>query len=111
MTIHRRQRWRNTPMLHELSDAELAEISPENGWFVFAVVRRPAARLWAAWQSKFLLRDPRWIAEFADAPWLPRLPAATADVADDFARFVGSRRRIRTSPSCATATSSRSVRS
>src|SRR5215207_115066 len=89
MTIHRRDLWRHTPMLHELPDDELAAISPDDGWFVFAVVRHPSARVWAAWQSKFLLREPRWMDEFADAPWLPRVPRSTDDVVEDFARFVG----------------------
>src|SRR5215218_5428801 len=71
MTIHRRDRLRHTPMLHELADEQLAAISPENGWFIFAGGRHPSARVWAAWQSKFLLREPRWIHEFADASWLP----------------------------------------
>ena len=64
--------------------------SPDDGWFVFAVVRHPAARVWAAWQSKFLLREPRWIDEFAGAPWLPRVPQSTQDVVEDFRRFVQS---------------------
>ena len=90
MTIHRRDLWSRTPMLHELPADELTAISPEDGWFVFAVVRHPAARLWAAWQSKFLLAEPRWIEEFADAPWLPRVPTSTEDVIEDFGRFVES---------------------
>src|SRR5215213_10186626 len=90
MTIHRRDLWRHTPMLHELPDDELAAISPDDGWFVFAVVRHPSARVWAAWQSKFLLREPRWIDEFAGAPWLPRVPESTQDVIEDFGRFVAS---------------------
>ena len=90
MTIHRRGLWRHTPMLHELSDEELVAISPDDGWFVFAVVRHPSARLWSAWQSKFLLREPRWVDEFADAPWLPRIPRSSEDVAEDFRRFVES---------------------
>jgi len=90
MTIHRRDLWRHTPMLHELPDDELAAISPDDGWFVFAVVRHPSARVWAAWQSKFLLREPRWIDEFAGAPWLPRVPESTQDVIEDFGRFVES---------------------
>jgi len=90
MTIHRRDLWRHTPMLHELPDEQLAAISPDDGWFVFAVVRHPSARVWAAWQSKFLLREPRWIDEFADAPWLPRVPQSSEDVVEDFGRFVAS---------------------
>lgn len=87
MTLHRRSRWQQTPMLHQLSDNELEEISPENGWFVFAVVRHPATRLWSGWQSKFLLRDPRFVKLFPDSPW-PRIPSATADVVEDFQEFV-----------------------
>src|SRR5215217_3818345 len=81
MTIHRRALWEHTPMLHEL---------PDHDWFVFAVVRHPSARLWSAWQSKFLMREPRWMEEFADAPWLPGLPQSTQDVVEDFGRFVES---------------------
>jgi len=88
MTIHRRRRWRRTPMLHKLSDKELADIAPERGWFVFAVVRHPTARLWSAWQSKFLLREPRWVARFGDEPWFPRVPETTQDIVEDFQRFV-----------------------
>ena len=90
MTIHRRDLWRHTPMLHELPEEELAAISPDDGWFVFAVVRHPSARVWAAWQSKFLLREPRWIDEFAGAPWLPRVPQSTKDLVEDFGRFIES---------------------
>ncbi len=90
MTIHRRRRWQRTPMLHRLPDQELAEISPERGWFMFAVVRHPAERLWSAWQSKFLLREPRWVKRFGDEPWFPRVPSTTADVVEDFQRFARS---------------------
>jgi hypothetical protein len=98
MTIHRRDLWQHTPMLHQLPDEKLEAISPDEGWFIFAVVRHPSARLWAAWQSKFLLREPRWIDEFADAPWLPRVPRSTGDVTEDFRRFVRRSRATRASP-------------
>lgn len=90
MTIHRRRRWQHTPMLHQLSDDELAPIAPDRGWFVFAVVRHPSARVWSAWQSKFLLREPKYLERFGDEPWFPRLPRTTQDVVEDFQRFVGS---------------------
>src|SRR4051812_27284894 len=55
-TIHReRQVWGETPRLRNLSDEQLAEITPENGWFVFTASRHPATRLWSGWQSKLLL--------------------------------------------------------
>jgi hypothetical protein len=88
MCIHRRSMWQRTPMLPELSDEELAEISPGNGWFVFTVVRHPSARLFSGWQSKFLLREPRWEHDLGDASWFPRVPTSTQDVVEDFARFV-----------------------
>src|SRR3954467_5722926 len=35
-TIHReRSTWTNTPRLRRMSDEELAEITPDNGWLVF----------------------------------------------------------------------------
>ena len=88
LTIHRRRRWQHTPTLHDLSSEELARISPEQGWFVFAVTRHPSARLWSAWESKFLLREPRWVERFSHEAWFPRLPGTTADVVEDFTRFV-----------------------
>jgi Sulfotransferase family len=87
MTIHHRARWQHTPMLPELSDDELEEVHPDNGWFVFAVVRHPSARLWSGWQSKFLLREPHFAAHYPEAPW-PRLPESTSDVVEDFHSFV-----------------------
>src|SRR3954454_483049 len=88
LCIHRRGKWQHTPMLHALSDEQLAEI--DDSWFVFAVVRHPAARVWSAWQSKFLLREPRWVEEYGDAGWLPRVPRSTGDVVEDFGRFIAS---------------------
>jgi len=88
MTIHKRALWERTPMLHRLPRPELEAISPENGWFVFGVVRHPAARIWSAWQSKLLLREPAWAERFGAEPWFPRVPSSTEEIAEDFARFV-----------------------
>src|SRR3954453_22939197 len=88
LCIPRRGKWQHTPMLHALSDEQLAEI--DDSWFVFAVVRHPAARVWSAWQSKFLLREPRWVDEYGEFGWLPRVPQTTADVLEDFAGFIAS---------------------
>jgi hypothetical protein len=89
-TIHRRAKWRKTPMLHELPNVRLAEISPDNGWFLFTMTRHPTARLWSGWQSKLLLREPYWVERFGDAEWMPRVPRSTDDVVEDFHRFVKS---------------------
>ncbi|MGH2949631.1 MAG: sulfotransferase family 2 domain-containing protein, partial [Solirubrobacteraceae bacterium] len=87
MCIHSRAKWRHTPTLHSLSDTKLAAISQEEGWFVFTVVRHPSARLFSAWQSKLLLREPRRVRRHGDAPWFPRVPRSTEDVVEDFGRF------------------------
>jgi hypothetical protein len=88
MTIHRRSLWRKTPMAKRLSDERLEKISPENGWFIFAVVRHPTARLFSAWQSKLLLREPWWVDQFGDKEWFPRVPEHGQDIVDEFTRFV-----------------------
>ena len=87
MTIHRRDLWEHTPMAREMPDEELAPISPDDGWFVFGVVRHPTARLFSAWQSKLLLREPWWVAQFGDADWFPRIPRSGEDIVEDFERF------------------------
>jgi hypothetical protein len=90
MTIHRRELWQNTPMALRMSEAELAPISPDAGWFVFGVVRHPTARLFSAWQSKLLLREPWWVARHGDADWFPRIPESGGEIVEDFERFVRS---------------------
>ena len=39
---------------------------------------RSGARLWSGWQSKLLLREPRFLEGFGDAPWFPRVPGPPA---------------------------------
>ena len=90
MTIHRRALWQHTPMATGLSDEKLEVISPDDGWFVFGVVRHPTARLFSAWQSKLLLREPWWVARFGDAEWFPRIPRSGSDIVEDFVRFARS---------------------
>lgn len=86
-TIHSRPLWRVSPRLDALSPAERADIHPDNGWFVFAVVRDPRARLFSAWQNKLLIENPfshRWRDEW----WYPRHPLTADTVVEDFAKFV-----------------------
>ena len=60
----------------------------EAGWLRFTVVRDPWRRLWSAWVSKLLLREPRFAADYGDQPWFPRLPEDPGAVVEDFRRFV-----------------------
>jgi hypothetical protein len=89
-TIHQnRVKWlAEVPRLRDLSDSELAAISPEEGWFVFTMTRHPSLRLWSAWQSKLLLREPRFMAQFKGEPWLPRWPESSEQIIEDWVRFV-----------------------
>jgi hypothetical protein len=89
-TIHQhRPYWgAGTPRLQALTLEQVAAITPENGWFVFSMVRHPGNRLWSAWQSKLLLREPRLQAQYAGEPWLPRIPETTDDVVEDWERFI-----------------------
>jgi hypothetical protein len=92
MTIHRdRQFWKKSPQLFKLSKSEIAEISRDNGWFIFAVIRDPWSRLWSGWQSKFLVRHKYYVDHFQDRPWFPRVPEKQQDVVDDFRAFVMAR--------------------
>lgn len=85
--VHIRSRWHRTPTLNQIPPELRAQISPDNGWFVFGVVRDPRPRLFSAWQNKFLLRNPAYI-QWRDEPWYPRVPQRPEDVVEDFAMFV-----------------------
>ena len=89
-TIHQnRWKWKDvSPRLQDLTPEQLAEITTENGWMVFSMKRHPAMRLWSAWQSKLLLREPRFMVQFREADWLPRVPESTDDVIEDWERFI-----------------------
>ncbi len=89
MTVHdTRDRWHVVRRLSEMSPEEVAEISVDNGWFVFAAVRDPWSRLWSAWESKLLTRHPGFVRKYGDQPWFPRIPRSPDDVVADFRTFV-----------------------
>lgn len=89
MTIHRnREHWERTPQLFKLSQAERAQISRDNGWLIFAVVRDPWTRLWSGWQSKFLVQHPFYLKNYGAEDWFPRVPESQQEVVEDFAKFV-----------------------
>lgn len=92
MTIHGpRSRWRKTLRLSELPREALGQIHPDNGWFIFAVVRDPWSRFWSAWQSKFLVRQTYYVRHYGDQPWFPRVPSRARDVIEDFHTFFRAR--------------------
>jgi hypothetical protein len=92
MTVHgHRDRWQHSPQLFQVPWAEIDQMSRDNGWFIFAVVRDPWSRLWSAWQSKFLVRHQFYVDRYIDEPWFPRIPEKQQDVIDDFHTFVRAR--------------------
>ncbi|HEY2271237.1 MAG TPA: sulfotransferase family 2 domain-containing protein [Jatrophihabitantaceae bacterium] len=87
--VHKRGLYQHTPTLGRLSKKVRSSIHPDNGWFVFSVVRDPRSRVFSAWQNKFLTHSPspfyqRWNKE----PWYPSLPASNDDIIGAFAQFV-----------------------
>jgi hypothetical protein len=91
LTVHDMGRWTG----HRLADFEGDERERalhEDGWLRFTIVRDPVRRLWSAWESKLLLREPRFVDAFGDQPWFPRLPERPADLVEDFRRFVAALR-------------------
>jgi Sulfotransferase family len=85
LTVHDMNAWAPD---HRLDHYEDPAMLTEDGWLRFTVVRDPWHRLWSAWLSKLLLREPRFIALYGQQPWFPREPEDAGDVVDDFRRFV-----------------------
>ena len=88
LTVHDMNVWGAGRRLGDFEGPERDRILSEDGWLRFSLVRHPGTRLWSAWQSKLLLREPRFVEELGDAPWFPRVPDDPAHVVEDFRRFV-----------------------
>src|SRR5580765_1069813 len=88
LTVHDMSLWPEGHRLTDYEGDERRQVLEESGWFRFSVVRDPATRLWSAWQSKILLREPRFVEEFGEEPWFPRLPEEPLEVVEDFRRFM-----------------------
>lgn len=89
MTIHtHRSAWQHVRPLKDLPPEVFAQISRDNGWFIFTVVRDPWTRLWSAWQSKFLVRHPWYLQQYAEEPWFPCIPDKPGDVLEDWRAFI-----------------------
>jgi hypothetical protein len=88
LTVHNMSLWGPEHRLAGYSGERRERVLNEEGWFRFSAVRHPAGRVWSAWQSKLLLREPRFVEMFGDEPWFPRMPERPADLVEDFRRFV-----------------------
>lgn len=85
--VHDPRQWKVArPLTKAMKRRTWAEIHPDNGWFVFGVVRDPRLRFFSAWQNKILMENPvttQWRSE----PWFPRHPVTEQTIIEDFARF------------------------
>jgi len=88
LTVHDTSLWPDERLLSGYEGAERDRVLGEDGWLRFTVVRDPARRLWSGWQSKLLLREPRFVDEFGARPWFPRAPERPGDLVEDFRAFV-----------------------
>lgn len=88
LTIHDMTAWGPKHKFSEYPEDEREEILASDDWLRFTVVRHPVPRLWSAWQSKLLLREPRFLTDFGSEPWFPALPDTPEQLIEDFRRFV-----------------------
>lgn len=86
--VHDFSMWRGTRWFQQLSQAERRQITDDGDWLIFCVTRHPVTRLWSAWQSKLLMREPDFVRRYGSGPWFPRVPHGLTDVAADFRSFV-----------------------
>ena len=57
-------------------------------WLAFTLVREPVRRIWSAWVSKVLTREPRFTAAYGHESWFPPVPGSAEDVVNWFRVFV-----------------------
>jgi hypothetical protein len=87
LTVHDMNAWAPDHRLTRYAGEEQRRIL-EGDWLRFTVVRDPWHRLWSAWVSKLLLREPRFVATHGEQPWFPREPESASTIVEDFRRFV-----------------------
>jgi Sulfotransferase family len=88
LTVHDLTRWGDGRRLVGRRPRELEEILCSDEWLRFTVVREPVRRLWSAWVTKLLLRDPRFVAAFGSEDWFPHSVGDAHEVVAAFRRFV-----------------------
>ncbi len=59
------ERYRWSKLIAEARHA----IVHDDSWLRFTTLRDPNTRLWCAWRSKLLLREPGFVGRFGGEPW------------------------------------------
>jgi len=86
-TVHDGAVWDPSYRLRARSETEFESMFGSDEWFSFTVVREPVRRLWSAWVTKVLVRDPRFVVGMVE-DLFPAPPASAGDVVESFRRFV-----------------------
>lgn len=86
-SIHNRRLWKRALTMELVDPATRDGIHPDNGWFIFAVVRDPRSRMFSAWQNKLLFHNAGY-ARWRGESWYPRGGFDAGSIVADFARFV-----------------------
>ena len=85
LTIHDTTIWGGK---HGLRGRDARAIFDSDDWLTFTLVRDPLPRIWSAWVSKIMLRDPRFVAAYGDEEWFPKTPGSAEEIVEAFRRFV-----------------------
>jgi hypothetical protein len=92
-TIQNVHKWPPQYIVQRADPGWLEEVAEDDNWFRFSVVRDPARRLWSAWQSKLLLRQPGFVEAFGGESWFPGIPSSAEEVLESYERFVAALER------------------
>ncbi|MCO7553312.1 glycosyltransferase [Metapseudomonas otitidis] len=76
------------PNLTGLSQSEISNVLDSDSYFKFAVVRNPYQRIFSAWQSKILLREPLQVGPYVDTDFYHYPIKTAADIANAFEIFL-----------------------
>jgi hypothetical protein len=88
LTVHDLSLWGEARRLAGRSSKDLDRILTSDDWLRFTVIREPVRRIWSAWLTKVLLRDPRFVTSFGAEDWFPRRVGDAGEVVAAFRRFV-----------------------
>jgi hypothetical protein len=88
MLVHDPKVWDPALQLSHYSAEQADAMWTDPEWFRFAVVREPASRLWSAWQSKLLLREPGFVRRFEESGWIPDVPTSADQIREAFSEFL-----------------------
>ena len=87
LTVHDLSVWGEGRRLAGRHPKDLERILGSGDWLRFTVIREPVRRIWSAWLTKVLLRDPRFLTTFGAEDWFPRRVGDAREVVVAFRRL------------------------